>query len=659
MKMKLIIAVLAACFALQIAHAADVVVIDKPEALPTFEWIGRTLVKEPAYKSEKVRYTLWALGEGKKSEMTMVWDESGGTGKGYDTFYFDTNFNGDLTEAAKCFHGPTFDVPKIKEADGPREFSIHAVLEGDNFNWQSAWEMTGPEVGFHVSQLPDNLKIQWSNALKTAPVYHLGGRAEVHANGKNPGEMLATWSAGGMAEVSTDVNLVGDPQCLLRFYHSNVPGGGEAQILLRTLSAGGAKLEDIPFTGGCGCAGSYNKGLLIPSRVPPGAHLVVVQLNRPAFLGGKAEFIFPVKVENPDFGKPLIDPAYQALKAAYPGVPIASLRRVAAPGQELKGFPEENVVAAQVFDNSLYGPTRDWDMSLFNAGGEPSLSLGAQIHHKVDARTLMKFDLSALPKDVKISGAQLRLTLSNSAFTGTQPGAKITAYAMKREWNELECGWRNAKKDVAWSALGADGPADHDAEAVGSVDIGGFPAAKEKYRFVAIDLSELVKKWQGGEPNYGVVLKYSGGGCVKFHSSEFQDYPFRPTLLLACSGLDLKAAAAPAVALDADLEAAKVSAKKANKPLVVKFFSPTCAVCKRVQETTFADAEVKASLAKNYQYVNVNIDDHAQLALELGVGSVPAVVMLKSDGQTKLGLINSEKLTDTTAFLTLLSDAGK
>ena len=101
MKTKLIIAVLASCVALGMTRAAELAVIDKPEALPTFEWIGRKLAKEPAYKSEKVRYTLWALGEGKKSVMTMVWDESGGTGKGYDTFYFDTNFNGDLTEAAK------------------------------------------------------------------------------------------------------------------------------------------------------------------------------------------------------------------------------------------------------------------------------------------------------------------------------------------------------------------------------------------------------------------------------------------------------------------------------------------------------------------------------------------------------------------------------
>ena len=654
---SMLLAVFVLCLS---ANGADRAQISKPETLDNFSWLTRKLVKEPAYKSEKVRYTLWALGDGKKSVMTMAWDESGGTGKGYDTFYFDTNFNGDLTEAAKCFDakgGKTFEVAGVKEADGQRSFTFKFVPEGDNFNWQSGFSMAGPNGGYGVGLLPGNLKINWANSIKDAPVYHLGGPAVVHCQGKSAGESMGKWTSGTMVEVWTDVNLVGDEKSLLRFYHSHAPGE-EPQIMLRVQDKIGATLEDIAFTGGCGCAGSFGKSLLIPSRVPPGTHSLVVRADRAPFVGGPAEFLYPVEIDNPDFGKPLIDPAFQALKANFPSAAIASLRRATGPGQDIKGYPEENVVPVQVSDDSLFGPTRDWDMSNVNQGGEPTLCLGPQIHHNVDARTLIKFDLSALSKDTKISGAQLRLTLSNQPYTGAQAGAKIDAYAVRQDWSETEACWNSAKKGAAWGAQGCNDPAkDRFAEPAGSVDIGGFPGKTERYRFVSIDLTELVKKWQSGElPNNGVLLKYSGGGCVKIHSSEFQDYPFRPALVLAYSGGAMKPAA---VAADEDLDAARSAAKRLNKPLLVRFYSPTCAVCKGIQESTFADSTVKDALSKKFQYVSVKIEDHAALAQELGVGSVPTVVMLKSDGQTRLGLIESTTLKDKTQFLTALANPAK
>jgi thiol-disulfide isomerase/thioredoxin len=383
---------------------------------------------------------------------------------------------------------------------------------------------------------------------------------------------------------------------------------------------------------------------------------LVVRADRAPYVGGPAEFLYPVEIENPDFGKPLIDPAYQALKTKFPSANIASLRRAVGPGQDIKGFPEETVVAAAVTDDTLYGPTRDWDMSPVNQGAEPALGLGPQVHHNVDARTLIKFDLSMMPKDTKVSGAQLRLTVSNQPYTGAKAGAKIEAYAVRQEWSETEASWNAAKKGSAWTAKGCDDPAkDRFSEAAGSVDIGSFPDKTERFRFVSIDLTELVKKWQSGEaPNYGVLLKFNGGGCVKVHSSEFQDYPFRPTLVLAYSGAALKPAA---VAADEDIEAAKTAAKRSNKTLVVKFYSPSCAVCKSVQESTFADAGVKDALAKKYQYVNVKVEDHAMLAQEWGVGSVPAVVVLKPDGAKTV--IESDKLKDKAQFLAALSAAPR
>jgi hypothetical protein len=225
-------------------------------ALDDFSWVRRELVKTPAFRSAKVRYTIWALGEGRRSSMVMAWDESGGTGTGYDTFYFDTNLNGDLTEAGKCFtaglkDGQGFEVKNIKEADGPRTYSIKYVREKDNFDWQSGFHMSGPGTGYDVGLLPGNLKIRWSEDLKTAPVYRIGGPAIVLAADKLPGQSLGKWSAGDIAQVPTAVSLFGNElSCQLRFYHSKPPGG-EPQILLR-VAKDGQVLEEIAFAGGGG-----------------------------------------------------------------------------------------------------------------------------------------------------------------------------------------------------------------------------------------------------------------------------------------------------------------------------------------------------------------------------------------------------------------------
>ena len=631
--------------------------ISQPEQLDDFAWVAHKLVKEPAYKSAKVRYNgSWVIGDGKKSVMTMVWDESGGTGKGYDTYYFDTNFDGDLTAPDKHFaiKEKLIEVGGIKEADGQRMFTLKFVPEGDNFMWQSSFSMSGPNMGYQVGLLPGNLKIQWSNTLKDAPVYHLGGPAVLRCAEKYAGASMGEWMPGRWPRSPRMSSLAGSPNCNCASITANRRPGGP-QISLRVPSKTGAATEDIPFTGGCGCAGSFNKELLIPSRVPPGAHTLVVRLDRAAYAGGPAEFLFSVDIANPDYGKPLLDPAFQALKTKYPSSTIASLRRAAAAGQDLKGFPDEFIVPVQVFGNMLYGRTRDGDMSNANMSGGTLLALGKQIHHEDDARTLLKFDLATLPKDAEIVGAQLRLTVSNQPFTGSKADARITAFAVKQEWSETESSWNFCRKAVKWAAPGCDaGEKDRASEPAASADIANFPEKGEHYRFVALDLTDLAKKWRSGEwPNNGVLLKYSGGGCVKMCNSEFQDYPFRPTLVLALNGGKLKPSLSAADG--EDLNAAKAAAKLANKPLVVRFYSPTCGVCRAVEQTTFADSTVKAKLASDYQYVSVKIEDQAKLAQDLGVGGVPAVVMLKPDGQTKIALLESETLRDKAQFLATLA----
>jgi hypothetical protein len=638
-------------------------------ALEDFSWVKKQIVKAPAFKSEKVRYTAWVLGDGKDSTMLMCWDESQGTGKGYDTVYLDRNFNGDLTDADECHAGAkpgpdnVIEVKGIKDAKGERTFNFKFVIKKNQYDWQSGFSMSGAGRGYSVGLLPGNLQVRWSEDLKTAPVYRFGGPAIPSMNGKFPGEALGKWSAGSLAGANITCNLFGDETASrLMFYHSNVPGGSP-QISLRVLGADGAPVEDIPFSGGCGCAGSFGQSLLIPSRVPDGKHNVVVRLKRADYVGGPADFLFPVEIENPDFGKPLQDAAFQALKAKFPSAKFVSLRRAANAQQAAKGFPEENVVGVRTADNTLYGNTRDWGMTNVNMGAEPFEGLGTQIHHHDASRSLISFDLTTLPKDAKIAGAQLRLTLSQQPFTGCKD-AKIEAFAVKQEWNEVNAEgghscWlgpkyiHNNPKAVRWGTPGCENTeTDRFAEAAGTADVGTFPANKtERYRFIGIDITETVKSWQSGKSaNHGLLLKFSGGGCLKYCSSDFQDYPFRPTLVIAYEG----GAVSQAFTTDAeeDFAGAIEKAKKSGKPLLVKLYSPRCLVCRKAKETTFANPTVKQALA-SYEAVSMKIEEHAKSAQEWGVTAVPAVVILKPDGSAQR-VIESDDIVDARKFVQVL-----
>ena len=117
------------------------------------------------------------------------------------------------------------------------------------------------------------------------------------------------------------------------------------------------------------------------------------------------------------------------------------------------------------------------------------------------------------------------------------------AAALIREFNGM--GGRVPQHVSVAAAGGADDPnQDRVAEAAATADVNAFPAnPQERYRMIAFDLTELAKKWVSGEiPNCGVVLRFSGEGCCKFYSSEFQDFPFRPTLVIAYEGAEIKTA---------------------------------------------------------------------------------------------------------------------
>ncbi len=63
-------------------------------AIPCLAEVGN----EPTFSSEKPLYAFVVLDEEANKVLKIVFDESGGTGKGYDTIYADLNLNDDMTD---------------------------------------------------------------------------------------------------------------------------------------------------------------------------------------------------------------------------------------------------------------------------------------------------------------------------------------------------------------------------------------------------------------------------------------------------------------------------------------------------------------------------------------------------------------------------------
>ena len=557
-------------------------------APPDLSWVPRKLTKEPVYASTKVRYGFFVLGNGRQSVMTLAWDESEGTGKGYDTLYADTNGNGILCEDGERFFwsnepamhpggkGPheLYEVTNVRESGSDRVYSFRfaGVYKPDVIEYDSVFRVASPGLSYEVGPLPGELKLKWGDSLASAPVYRFGGEPIPSMNGKHAGESLGTWKAGAPAQASVTLALHGAPaDAELRFYGAKFTSLAEAVrdnrwgkagypiVLLRVLDPATRQLREIiPFGDSCPCAGGFAPRLLVPSRVPAGNHELVVRMPRVPELGGCADFVWPVNIENAFEKNPLADPAFDALKVKFPEARFATLRRADAAAERAPLHAAETVIPTAVADAHLLPSNRDWDARHANTGSEPQLTVGTRPHQHADLRALLRFDLSGVPKETEILGARLRLALvadAEGAGAAVYSEADVLeAYALRRPWNErpdnpdgYACWFgprfRGKQRSETWEKEGADGEtADRDARPSGrTTALRGYPdkAKGELVRLVDMDLTDLVKAWHSGaRENCGMLLKMKGkgGGCIA--ASDLSDFPFRPALVLAYRGAD-------------------------------------------------------------------------------------------------------------------------
>jgi hypothetical protein len=352
-----------------------------------------------------------------------------------------------------------------------------------------------------------------------------------------------------------------------------------------------------------------------------------------------------VTVENPFEKNPVADPAFAALKQQFPDAAIVTLRRADTAAERATLRDGERVIPAAATDTTLLPNNRDWDARHANTGTEQHLTVGQRPHQHADLRSLLRFDLTGMPRQTEILGARLRLALIVAGEGPTYaPDDTLEAFALRRPWNERQDNpegsacwfgprFRGKLRSEKWNQEGAAGEeTDRDAKPAGATTaMSSFPdrAKNELVRFVDMDLTDLVKAWQAGtRPNYGILLQMRGKGGGFIASSEQGDFPLRPALVIAYRGADPAPTYTPRPG--EDLDQALQQAALTKRPLVMRFYMESCGICKKVEATTFKDDRVVKAL-NEMLVVKVDADRHMEQAKALGVDSVPAILIVEPD----------------------------
>ncbi|MFN8485557.1 MAG: S8 family serine peptidase [Anaerolineae bacterium] len=166
-----------------------------------------------------------------------------------------------------------------------------------------------------------------------------------------------------------------------------------------------------------------------------------------------------------------------------------------------------------------------------NAGTTYDMGIGYEECRFTSAlRSLVSFDLSAVPRNANIADAKVYLFLEEScAISGKS--YPVSVYPVNAPWDETRVTWNNQPP------IGA---------VVSTTTIPG-----QHWSYYGFDATSLVQKWVSGvQPNNGIMvrsLEYSGNdtASLSFFTREFPDANYRPYLAITYVGQAASADPAP------------------------------------------------------------------------------------------------------------------
>ena len=685
----------------EVAAITRTTVIPCPTPKPVFDHtkIDRTL-KEPKFVSEKPAYRFFAFGPEGKSVMAMVLDESQGTGKGYDVLYMDLNLDRDITAADEKFAcksaaaptkavvperlqcavpagGASCPLPDAASAPVPAAIWCINPVPADPAPLKRKLDIADPQFDYDLECQTANWYIHcalksgdWHARLTlygrgnvyaqdkaAAPVYRFGGTEWTF---NHNGGTERTFNLEGLRGQSLKTGEALAIEAVRPFFAGSSPAvlfengscwvhGGytHARWSLESLERP-SEANRIFFAGNSCCGGSHVDRILVPADFPPGRAEVVLSMDTPDAYLGRVVQRYPITIENPDYGKPIPElDMTAALRQEFPGDTVVELYQGAdLSAWNLGGYDgaRDTYIGGEGENGAFTGATTVGNFLSYSHDCRNDLHIGS-VSNK---QSLLRFDLSLLPRETKVKKAFLRLM---AVEVKPKVGRTTQVRLLKKRWHEELCNAQTAFGDlgqewhsswyhgmrfpigaeVAWEKPYATGDSDRVPEPVGTI---AFAATG----WDGLDLTVTVQKWVAGEtPNLGVILELANPQMsdytpeVKMVSSDNPSFPgLRPRLVLVLEK-GFKPVAAPAMVERApDFEAARARAKAENKLLLCNVLSSKSVTSWNFQSLLTAP-EVQAFLANRFVEIRLDADKpaHRKVLDFYGVKYAPTALVVR------------------------------